>query len=264
MEKSSLGDRMKAYESVTKTSLLPRTPVIIRLDGKAFHTFTAKMPRPFYKPLHDCMVETMKYLCEEIDTVQIGYTQSDEISLLLKDFTKFKSQAWFDNEIQKMVSTSASIAGAIFNDVARDVLPKELRKVRFGIFDSRVFNVPPEEVCNYFIWRQQDATRNSINSVGQAHFKQTELNSKTTDMVQHMLITERDVNWNDFETWAKRGTCIRQNVNAETLPRLIAGDDAPFASSPTHAGHRWVEDKDIPIFSQDRKYINDLLYRVQE
>jgi tRNA(His) guanylyltransferase len=168
------------------------------------------MPRPFYKPLHDCMVETVKYLCDEISTCMIGYTQSDEISLLLKDFTKFKTQPWFDNEVQKMVSTSASLATAIFNDLAPKHLPAELRKSRFGIFDSRVFNVPFEEVCNYFIWRQQDATRNSINSVGQAHFKQSELNGKNTDEVQQMLITQKDINWNDFETWAKRGTAVRQ------------------------------------------------------
>ena len=264
MEKSSLGDRMKAYEGVSKTSLLARTPVIIRLDGKAFHTYTKKMPRPFYKPLHDAMVETVKYLCEEIDTCQIGYTQSDEISLLLKDFTKFKTQAWFDNEVQKIVSSSAALATAIFNDVVSKTIPAELRNGRFGYFDSRAFNVPTEEVCNYFIWRQQDCTRNSINSVGQANFSQKELNGKNTDMVQYMLVTQANVNWNDFETWAKRGTCVRQNVNVDSLPALIAGESAPFMKSKTHSGQRWVVDHDIPVFTQERNYINDLLYRVQE
>lgn len=259
-----MGDRMKGYEQVSRNSLLRRTPVIIRLDGKAFHTYTSKMPRPFHKPLHDCMVESTKYLCEEIDTAVIGYTQSDEISLLLKDWTKYKTQSWFDSEVQKIVSTSASILTAIFNDLAPKYIPAELRRGRFGIFDSRAYNLPMDEVCNYFIWRQQDATRNSINSVGQAHFKQTELNGKNTDQVQHMLITERDVNWNDFETWAKRGTCVRQNVNADTLPLLIANDPTPYAFSKSDAGQRWVVDKDIPIFTANRGYINDLLYKVQE
>lgn len=262
MEKSSIGDRMKGYEGVTKTSLLSRTPVIIRLDGKAFHTYTKNMPRPFFKPLHDCMVETTSYLCEEVGTCMIGYTQSDEISLLLKDFTKFKTQAWFDNEIQKIVSTSASLVTAIFNELAQKYNLNS--HVRFGLFDSRVFNLPQEEVCNYFIWRQQDATRNSINSVGQAHFKQAELNGKNTDQVQEMLITQKDVNWNDFETWAKRGTCVRQNINQDTLPYLLVDDGSPFIASKTNKGHRWVVDTDIPIFTKDRGYINDLLYRVQE
>lgn len=258
MERSSLGDRQKGYEFAARTFLTRRTPVIIRLDGKAFHTYTKLMPRPFYQPLHDCMVETTKYLCEEIQSAVIGYTQSDEISILLKDWTKFKTQAWFDNEVQKVVSTSASLATAIFNDVAATELPPALRKMRFGLFDSRVFTLPKEEVCNYFIWRQQDATRNSINSVGQAHFSQKQLNGKNTDEVQNMLITEKDVNWNDFPVWAKRGTAVRLNVNKENLPKILAGEDV-WAD-----GNRLIVDKDIPIFSKDRDYINDLMYQVQE
>jgi tRNA(His) 5'-end guanylyltransferase len=258
MEKSSMGDRMKGYEKVTRTSLLRRTPVIIRLDGRAFHTYTSKMPRPFYKPLHDLMVESTKYLCEEIDTCMIGYTQSDEISLLLKDWTKFKTQAWFDGEVQKIVSTSAALVTAIFNDLAPRYLDLEYRRQRFGLFDSRVFNLPKEEVCNYFIWRQQDATRNSINSVGQAYFSQKQLNGMNTDQVQNMLITQKDINWNDFGTWAKRGTCVRIDINAETLPKLQAGEDVEFPNG------RLVVDEDIPIFTKNRAYINDLMYAVQE
>jgi len=261
LTKDRLGDRMKAYEGQSKSTLLNRSPVIIRLDGKAFHTYTANMPRPFYKPLHDCMVETTKVLCEEIQTAVFGYTQSDEISLLLKDWTKFTTQAWFDNEVQKIVSTSASIAAAVFNDLAASI-PAELRKKKFAFFDSRAFTLPFDEVCNYFIWRQQDATRNSINSVGQAHFKQKELQGKNTDQVQQMLITQRDVNWNDFDTWAKRGSAVRLNVTPETLPFLMADDRVGFAQASP--GGRLIVDQEIPIFSKDRGYINDLMYRTQE
>jgi len=252
-----MGDRMKGYEQVSRNQLLRRTPVIIRLDGKAFHTYTSKMPRPFYKPLHDCMVESTKYLCEEIDTVVLGYTQSDEISLMLKDWTKFKTQAWFDGEVQKIVSTSASLVSSIFNDLAPQYIPKELRRGRFGIFDSRAYNVPREEVCNYFIWRQQDATRNSINGVGQAHFSQKQLNGKNTDEVQNMLITQKDVNWNDFETWAKRGTCVRLDINEESMKKIVNNEPNPFANG------RFVVDTDIPIFSKNRGYINDLMYSLE-
>lgn len=249
---------MKGYEFVARTVLTRRTPVIIRLDGKAFHTYTKLMPRPFYEPLHECMVQTTEYLVNNIQSAVIGYTQSDEISLLLKDWTKFKTQAWFDNEVQKVVSTSAAMASAIFNDVARDILPEPLRKMRFGLFDSRVFTLPKEEVCNYFIWRQQDATRNSINSVGQAHFSQKQLNGKNTDEVQKMLITEKDVNWNDFPTWAKRGTCVRLDINEDSLQKIVNGEDV------WSDGNRLKIDRDIPIFSKDRSYINDLMYQVQE
>lgn len=257
-----LGDRMKRYEGQAKTSLLVRSPVLLRLDGKAFHTYTALMPRPFYEPLHKCMVETTKYLCDEIQTAVIGYTQSDEISILLKDWTKFTTQAWFDNEVQKIVSTSASMASAIFNDLAATKLPAELRKKRFGVFDSRAFTLPFDEVCNYFIWRQQDATRNSINSVGQAHFTQKELQGKNTDQVQEMLITQKDVNWNDFPVWAKRGTAVRLNVTPETLPFLLADDRIGFNEISPEG--RLIIDSDIPIFSKDRGYINDLMFRTQE
>lgn len=237
---------MKGYEFTTRTSLLGRTPVIIRLDGKAFHTYTSKMPRPFYEPLHQLMVETTEYLCKEVGTCQLGYTQSDEISLLLKDWTKFNTQAWFDNQVQKMVSTSAAIATAIFNDLAPSYLEAQYRRQRFGLFDSRVFNLPMEEVCNYFIWRQQDATRNSINAVGQANFSHKDLQYKSTNDVQQMLLTQKDINWNDFPTWAKRGTCVRrEEVELEV-------------------GAQWVIDYEIPIFSQERPYINSLLPPEQE
>jgi tRNA(His) 5'-end guanylyltransferase len=206
------------------------------------------MPRPFYAPLHQCMLEAMEYLVQEVDTCVFGYTQSDEISLLLKDFTSIKTQAWFDNNQQKIVSNTASLLTAIFNDLAPKHMDKEYLKHRFAIFDSRAYNIPEAEVCNYFIWRQQDAIRNSINGVGQAHFSQKQLNGKKTDQVQQMLLIEKDVNWNDFPTWAKRGSCVRLNVDA---------------ASGQIEGPRIVVDSEIPIFTKARHYIDDLLFREQ-
>lgn len=249
---------MKGYEKVSRTSLLRRTPVIIRLDGKAFHTYTSKMPRPFYLPLHECMVESTKYLCEEVDTCVLGYTQSDEISLLLKDWTKFKTQSWFDSQVQKIVSTTASLVTAIFNDLAPKHIEPQYRRNKFAFFDSRVFNLPVDEVCNYFVWRQQDATRNSINSAGQALFSQKELHGKNVSEVQSMLLTEKNVNWNDYFTWAKRGTCVRQDVNKNNLAALKNGEDVKYPNG------KLITDWDIPIFTKDRDYINDLMYQVQE
>ena len=117
-----------------------------------------------------------------------------------------------------------------------------VRKYNSAMFDSRVFNIPKEEVCNYFVWRQQDATRNSIEAVGQANFSHKELNCKSCDKIQDMLFTEKNINWNDFPAYQKRGACI----NKETYE----------LDNDTHAiRSRWVVDKNIPVFTQDREYI---------
>ncbi|MFW6122346.1 MAG: tRNA(His) guanylyltransferase Thg1 family protein, partial [Petrotogales bacterium] len=181
MDKTSLGDRMKTnYESVSQTKLLRRTPVIIRLDGKAFHTFTKGMKRPFDENLIQCMTTTTRNLVENIEGCEFGYTQSDEISLLLTDYKKFETQAWFDYKVQKIVSVAASMCTAYFNRIF-------FKNYGFGkpaFFDARVFSIPKEEVVNYFIWRQQDATRNSIQMVGQSVFSHKELHGKSCDEIQ--------------------------------------------------------------------------------
>jgi len=241
-DKTSLGDRMKQYESVSRNFLTRRTPVIIRLDGKAFHTFTKGMDRPFDLIMQKAMQETMKYLCENIQNCKLGYTQSDEITLVLVDYEKLETDAWFGNNVQKMCSVSASMATMVFNRNFERLL--NLPSVPFGkfeklkdkignaMFDSRVFTLPKEEVCNCLIWRQQDATRNSVQSVGQANFSHKELHKKSVNMIQEMLFSDKGINWNDFPTTQKRGSCCVKN------------DDG-----------QWVIDEEIPIFTQDRNYV---------
>lgn len=199
----SLGDRMKTYESVSRHFLTRRTPVIIRLDGCHFHTFTRGFDKPFDDILCRAMQETMKNLCTSIQGCVLGYTQSDEITLVLCDYKKITSDAWFGNNIQKIVSVSASEATTVFNssfraivfeqlipytlledksyvnDVTyRRLMDKYLSKADTATFDSRVFNLPKEEVCNCLIWRQQDATRNSIQGLGQKYFSHKQLEKK--------------------------------------------------------------------------------------
>jgi Uncharacterized conserved protein len=227
MKKDSLGDRMKRYEAVSQTKLMNRTPVIMRLDGKAFHTFTRGLEKPFDDRLNRAMSFTMQTLCEEIQGAQMGYTQSDEISILLQDWATFTTDGWYDYKTQKMVSVAASIATAVFNTAYQH--PKN---TKLALFDARVFNVPFEEVTNAFIWRQQDATRNSINSLAQAHFSHKELQGLNVSQVQDKLMLERGINWNDIETRYKRGTCV--NRTGEGAVEL---------------------DLEIPIFTQDRNYI---------
>lgn len=203
--KDALGDRMKKqYENRTKYFLPRRTYTIIRLDGKAFHTFTKGFKRPYDLDLMWCMDQTTQKLCENIQGVKLGYTQSDEISLLLTDFETPYTQAFFDGSIQKIASIAASMATAFFNQAMAD---KKLTD-KLAFFDARVFTIPdPIEVENYFIWRQQDCVRNSISMTAQSLYSHKELNGKNTSKMQDMCM-EKGVNWNNQPDGFKRGRMV--------------------------------------------------------
>lgn len=246
----ALGSRMKGYENVSKTNLLRRTPVIIRVDGKAFHTYTKQFAQtltvdPFSNILHQLMTRTALSMVSHTQNAVIAYTQSDEISIFLKDWTTFTTDQWFGGGVQKMASVSAAMATGYFNfHLVRQEELKEFHPTYIGdipLFDARVFNLPTEEVTNYFIWRQQDATRNSINMLGQYHFSHKELHGKNVSQVQDMLMLQKRINWNDLETWKKRGSCV-----VET-------------GSIYSSGMRYSVDDEIPIFTQDREYISKWL-----
>ena len=256
-KQDNLGDRMKAYENIERRYLTRRLPTLIRLDGKSFHSFARGFQKPFDMILMESMWETTKFLCENIAGCKVGYTQSDEIQLLLNDYENIGTEAWFDKNIQKMVSISASLATLAFNKVfCEKVLEFEAdnktneeafkqiaiykKRIHTALFDSRVFNVPKEEVCNAFIWRQQDATRNAIQMVGQANFSHKQLQKKTCNQIQEMLFQEKKINFNDFPIYQKRGACIIKE-------KYTKGDTQRT---------RWVIDKNIPIFTQDREYID--------
>ena len=232
-----LGTRMKSYyENIPKIKLMRRTPVVIHIDGKAFHTFTKGFDRPFDKVLMTTMQETTQYLCENIQGCVFGYTQSDEITLILIDYKRLNSSAWFDYEVQKLCSISANMATMAFNksfaknaeefmtDCAAnyeieglcgkgteeyklcEVYQKAMNKG--AMFDARCFNIPKEEVTNLIYWRQLDATRNSIQMVGQANFTHKELQNKNCNDIQNMLLTEKGINWNNYPINCKRGTAV--------------------------------------------------------
>ena len=256
MSFDNLGDRMKDYENVSRITLVKKMPVIIRLDGKAFHSFTRGMERPFDKILMAAMQETCKYLCENVMGCKLAYTQSDEISLLLIDYERQESQQWFSNGLQKMVSVSASMATLAFNKNFRELVEaaayaggffdteddyqKYVKKYEKALFDSRAFILPKEEVCNYFIWRQQDASRNSIQMVAQSLFSHKQLNKKNTGELQEMMWREHNINWNDYTVPEKRGICIvKEQYDKDGTTRT-----------------RWIADKEIPVFTQDRDYID--------
>ena len=270
MDNSNLAKRMKEYyEKIPKTKLMRRCPVICRLDGRSFHTFTRGFKRPFDDVLIKTMQETAKYLCENIQGCQLAYTQSDEISLLLIDYQRFETSAWFDYEVQKMCSISASMATMAFNRVFGETVldwsceDANLLDTYFeanysgAMFDARVFNIPREEVCNYFYWRQLDASRNSIQMVGQANFSHKELQHKSRNDIQDMLMTHKGINWNDFPTYQKRGSCVIRNKI------VLESDDVTekcMLRDPKQGENNWIIDKDIPIFKCDgREYIEQFV-----
>lgn len=272
-----LGKRMKSfYEEIPKTKLMRRVPVAIRIDGKAFHTFTKGFQKPFDEVLIKSMQDTMKYLCENIQGCVLGYTQSDEITLILVDYKKLTSSAWFDYEVQKVCSIAASMATMAFNKYFSENINSEYyvfddelldngdfnpnykneylidlytthikASYKGAMFDARCFNIPKEEVANLICWRQLDATRNSIQMVGQANFSHRELQNKSCDQIQDMLMTQKGINWNDIPSYQKRGSCC--------IKEEYCFDDSIRS--------RWIVDNDIPIFKGDnRKYIEDLIY----
>ena len=254
-----LGKRMKEnYENVSKTRLIRRMPVAIRIDGKAFHTFTRGFKKPFDWILIESMQETTKYLCENIQGCIFGYTQSDEITLILIDYNKLETCAWFDYEVQKLCSITASMATMKFNQIfdkktnddyfprRLNIAEKEIREYwnnlresveKGAIFDARCFNIPKEEVTNLIYWRQLDAIRNSIQMVGQANFSHKQLHGLSCNDIQNKLLTEVGINWDDYPTTAKRGTAVLKGASG------------------------WYIDKNMPILKgTNRDYIDKLIF----
>lgn len=243
MTTDHLGDRMKRYESVSQSHLMKRTPVIIRLDGKAFHTFTKSIKSngdlPFNRRLHDAMLFTSHALLENIQGAVLAYTQSDEISILLQDWETLETQAWYDYNVQKLTSVSASIAATAFNHFYFYLDPRgehcsTLPFAKLAQFDSRAYNVPKEEVVNYYIWRQQDAIRNSIQMTGHHKFSTNTMHGKANKQVLEML-KNTGVDWDTVDTWMKHGSCV-------------------YRGSPDHQPGIFT-DTNIPVFVGDRGYI---------
>ena len=258
-KRDSLGDRIKNnYENRAKTYLVRRMPVIIRLDGKAFHTFTRGFDKPFDKVMMKAMQQTTLRLCENIQGCVFGYTQSDEITLILIDYETLDTNAWFDYSTQKICSVAASMCTLYFNqefekaysewflgtftNVEVDENAHKLNSVyekainKGAMFDARVFNTPVEEVTNCVLWRQQDATRNSISSLAQSKFSYRQLHGKNSSQMQDMLMDNFSINWNNLTVPEKRGTAVVKKCE------------------------KWVIDYEMPILKgEDRNYIDKLI-----
>lgn len=273
---TDLDIRMKQYEKASDLKLIRRMPVLIRIDGRAFHTFTKGFNKPFDDILMNAMKETTKYLCENVQNCVLGYTQSDEISLLLVDYAELNTQPWFDNRIQKIVSNAAALATDKFKDSFENGIEKygyenipnwdmggtneELTieqknnliyidtlynaiNNKYKGFDARCWNIPKDEVTNYFYWRQQDCIRNSLQMVAQANFSHKELQGKGSAAIKEML-PEKGIDWdNDFSIDKQRGTCFYKVMSAK------------------YGRTYWDDDTNIPIFKKEgRNFIDQFVY----
>ena len=267
--------RMKEnYEHPYRIKLTKRIPVIVRVDGKAFHTFTKGFRKPFDVDFIYAMQQTMKYLCENVEGCMMGYCQSDEISLLLVDYKSLNSQSYFDYNIQKIASICASMATLEFNRTFAHIVVENQANVmgfdnledkahakailKGACFDARCFNIPKEEVTNYFYSREIDAIRNSIEMVGRAHFSQKQLHQLNGLRIKEKLKEEAGVVWDELPLEQQRGSCcIKEKYTVEHRNPRERGNEDVETSERTH----WVIDHEIPIFSGDnRDYIDKYVF----
>lgn len=255
MKYTSLDVRMKRYEAVSDVVLMRRTPVILRFDMCAGHSFTKGFEKPFDNVMMESMQRTMEALCNDIQGAVFGYTQSDEITIVLCDYKTLETSAWFDNRLEKLCSVGASKASRYFNKFFIEVTEKaynnkevtdkmyEKYKSRYftADFDCRAFNIPKEEVCNCVIWRQNDAEKNSIQSLAQSLYSHNELKGLKCNQLQNKMFTEKGVNWSELPTYCKRGSACIKNENG-----------------------KWFIDYDMPILKENRDYIEKFVYCEEE
>ncbi len=230
----SLGDRMKDYERRGRNFLPRRTNTLIRVDGKAFHSYTKNCKRPFDDGLMEDMDSTAIALCEEIQGSKMAYVQSDEISIWLTDYDDITTQAWFDGNINKICSISASVAATTFNklrylrlangfELMQDKVEMvDISEFPVGNFDARAWAVPDlNEVANYFLWRSQDAARNSVSMVANSLYSASDLHEKSNSDRQEMIF-QKGINWNDY---ASRYKCGRLIIKKEVFYNTRDNED---------------------------------------
>lgn len=257
----SLGDRMKEYESRNQYYLQKRTPVCIRVDMRAGHTFTRGFAHPFDEVFGNTMVKTMEYCAKNIGNCVFAYCQSDEITFILVDYAKLKTDAWFDYRTDKLCSISASMATMAFNKYFFEEVENWFTKVssdahthnmtiadwdlykayhnaieRGAMFDSRCFNIPKEEACNLVYWRQLDATRNSIQMVGQANYPHAVLQGMCCNNIKTMLEVDKGIIWGNYPTRWKRGTAWRRDIGVDYEMPILKGEDRKYVDDVIYVG----------------------------
>lgn len=238
----TLADRMKSLETASRTRLDDRVPVILRVDGKAFHTLLRGV-EAHTESVNNVMDRVAFELCKNVQGAQIAYVQSDEVSVLIHSYKRPESCAWFDNQVQKMCSVAASIAATTFTIFSSDIFGVS----KVALFDARVFNVPEHEVCNYFIWRQQDAIRNSVSGQARRFFSHKELQNKNSQEMKEMLDAASH-SWNSLSLGQQRGRCVYRSS----------------WRSNNELRQAWLTNPFIPMFVEDRKFIDNFLAKEAE
>lgn len=275
--------RMKTYENVPKNKLMRRCPVAIRLDGCHFKSFTKGFDKPFDNVFMKSMQETMKYLCENVQGCVMGYAQSDEITLILVDYEHFNSEAWFDNEVEKICSVTAGMASMVFNRIFYENAEEFINENGYphvqmlkneklinaykraqkqgAYFDARCFNIPKEEVANLIYWRQCYGRRNAIQAAGCAYFSNEELLNKNGDEIIKML-KEKGIEWSAYSNDAVWGSCCVRNNRPGIMPD---GRRVHYMYDKNKRAKAWIIDHHIPVFIGDgRLYINAFVYTESE
>lgn len=247
MATTDIAKRMRRYEEPFNQTLPQRMPVLIRVDGKAFHTFCRKFQKPWDSVMRRAMDAAAIAICEEAQGACCAYLQSDEITILLVSYRRFNSQPWLGNRVSKMVSIAASIATRAFNQYFEDQSFAEPYCGARGCFDARVFVVPREDVTNAFVERQQDAIRNSVQMLAQVHFPHKQLQGKSVDD-QEAMLEDKKIFWSDSQPWEKWGRFITREVYDH-------GDGTKRS--------RWVVN-DAPLFVQERHQIDRFVWPVDE
>jgi len=257
-DKTSLGDRMKKYESAYNGTYPIRLPLILRLDGVHFHTQVKKWKceKPFDERMVDAMQFTAKYLCEQIGGAQIAYTQSDEITILIRDDMSNNSQPWYGKEINKILSVASAKATNAFNFFYFTKKGVDPKLSDMAEFDCRGYVLPEQEIYNAFLWRQRDFEKNSVQMLARAHFSHNELKGKNGNQLQDMLMNDKEINWNNLPTHLKRGTCVVKKEVPKEVPKRTEKGKVIEGEFETIMSNGWFIDKEIPILSQDKDYVN--------
>lgn len=229
----SLGDRMKRYENVYRLQAIRRLPLIVRVDGRAFHSLTRSCEKPFDKNFINAMVTSALFVAEEMQGFRLAYVQSDEVTFYLSDTETLETQPWFDNTLFKIVSIAAALMSVEFTAY---FLPSST-----AVFDARAFTVPPEEVTNCFLWRAKDWERNSLQMYARSFFSHKELHLKNREAI-HEMLHSIGKNWaTDLSEQEKNGTFIQRTddgymMRCDVLPTFQAINEL-IAGEPTHAQH---------------------------
>ena len=238
-----LAPRMKLYEEASQLMLPRRLPLIIRVDGRAFSRLTSHADKPWDILVKMGMDSACRWLLSEIQGAKFAYCQSDEISVLATDYDALNSEPWFGKNLQKIVSIAAATASNGFN------IGMTGTRISLATFDARAFVLPHAEVCNYFVWRQRDAVRNSIQGLAQAHFSHRQLQGLSGPQLQEKLWQERGVNWNGCEAWQKRGFCVRMHPSLRvTTTTYPSPETDPVVIVET------------PEFSKEREYVDRFVF----